>query len=108
MYADWTKAAQEAIAAIAHSLGPNPTLAERKKALRDRAGSFHRHTSWGRKVWGRECRKHLEMHGQPKRLKPQEPSLPWPDHISFPFRGVAIAEAGARTLDLAGDSDANV
>lgn len=86
-----TGLSEQAVAAL------HATLADRKKALHGAGPDFHGGTSHGKKVWGRECRKYYERHGQPARKlsDPDQPHL-LPDRIagrlsdgdiSFPFKG---------------------
>lgn len=86
----WRASARSFIAQATAHLPDDATLAERKKALHDAGGLFHGNTSWGRKIWGQECRKYYERHGQPKRKpRPVEASPRFADDIVFPFRGEA-------------------
>lgn len=61
MYSDWSAQAQMKIAAVIKDLPDDATLEDMRKALRAASGSFHHGTSWGKKVWPRECRKYLAM-----------------------------------------------
>lgn len=88
-HSQWRKSAQAAISRATAHLPPEATLAERKRALRGEGEAFHGGTSWGRKVWGQECRKYYELHGQPKRKPEQHPRFA--DDITFPFRQGAQA-----------------
>lgn len=65
MYRDWGDAARADIAEVTKGFSPETTLKERQRALRAHAHVFHGGTSWGKKVWSRECRKYLEQHGLP-------------------------------------------
>ena len=100
MRADWKGSARRFIADAVKDLPPEATLTERRAALRLVAGLFHLGTSWGKKVWARECRRYLEQHGlpplAPRPLSPkhmallegtrsQHVKLARPD-ITFPFR----------------------
>lgn len=102
MYADWGEAARQDIAEVAKGFGPETPLKERQRALRAHAHDFHGGTSWGKKVWSRECRKYLEQHGLPPipargvKLSPrqmemarrhgtQHAKIAAPD-ITFPYR----------------------
>lgn len=93
MYRDWGAQARSDIALIDKELGPDATLADRKRALRAFAYTFHGGTSWGKKVWSRECRKYLERHGLPPRTvadaSPQSKLFQKAasGDIIFPFRG---------------------
>lgn len=91
MYSDWGKAARREIAARMAELPEGASLDDRRKALRKDATLYHGGTSWGRKVWSRECRKYLELHGLPPR-KPADASPQSKLHaklqagdITFPF-----------------------
>lgn len=70
--------------AAAHAILPaEATLKQRRAALRQRAYYAHGGTSWGKKMWGQECRRYLEQHGQkPRQLRDQLTLAP---DIIFPF-----------------------
>lgn len=92
MRADWSHEARVWIADATKDLPESASLAERRRALRTVACSFHGGTSWGQKVWSKECRKYLEQHGLPKRTPDDVPptsklhaKLAAPD-IIFPYR----------------------
>ncbi len=95
MRADWGGDARWFIADATKDLPETATVKERRAALREVGGTFHMGTSWGKKVWSRECRKYLERHGleplpsrkveetkQPRLLAALERG-----DIVFPFRG---------------------
>jgi hypothetical protein len=92
MYHDWGRAARAEIAERMAELPEDAALEDRQKALRKDASLFHGDTSWGKKVWSRECRKYLEQHGLPPRtvadVSPQSKlfaSVQRGD-ITFPFK----------------------
>lgn len=91
MRSRWADEAQRCIAAFVRDLPDGASLEERRKLLRSRAHYFHGGTSWGKKVWSREARRHLEMHGlMPRRVEDAkqprlEAALERGD-IIFPFR----------------------
>lgn len=92
MYSDWTKAARHHIDEATKNLPVSAGLRERRAALRAAAGGFHCGTFWGKKVWSRECRRYLELHGLPPRTV-ESISLQSRLHdrlksgdITFPFR----------------------
>lgn len=85
MYSHWPTAAKGAIERAVADLSEDASLKERKSALRRAANDFHGGTSWGKKVWSRECRKYLERHGLPPRTPADRPELFGPD-ICFPYR----------------------
>lgn len=86
----WAEKAQHYLASIEMTLAdPRPDEKEMRKILRKAGPQFHWNTSWGLKIWRRECRLHLIRHynkqeGQPA-PKPWKADLP--DDIVFPFRG---------------------
>ena len=84
----WADRARTMIASIEMTLSPRPDLKEMRKILRGEAIRFHGGTSWGKKIWARESRLHLERHyGAPLRNPPpDEPVFRFPDDISFPWR----------------------
>jgi hypothetical protein len=92
MYADWKASAREFITETVADLPDDASLDERRRKLRAAAGEFHGGTSWGKKVWSRECRKHLELHGLPPRtvadISPQSKlhARVAAGEITFPFR----------------------
>jgi hypothetical protein len=92
MYADWGKEARAEIAERVALLPEGVSLEERRKALRKDASLFHGGTSWGKKVWSRECRKYLEQHGLPPRTvadaSPQSKlyARAQSGDITFPFK----------------------
>ena len=67
-----------------NSLPADATLADRRAALRAAAYNYHGGTSWGRKVWGKRCRRYLEQHGQKPRTTKQAAPL-FADDIIFPY-----------------------
>lgn len=85
----WAERARHYIASIEMTLAdPRPDEAGMRKILRDAGGRFHGNTSWGLKIWRRECKLHLIRH---YKVQPdQPPPKPWhdglPDDIIFPFR----------------------
>lgn len=89
---DWGKDARGFIAEATENLPESATLRERRAALRTVGTSFHMGTSWGKKVWSRECRKYLEKHGLPPRTvanaSPQSKlfAKAKSGDITFPFR----------------------
>jgi hypothetical protein len=62
VYSDWGKVARADIHKIMAAMPEDATLGDRRKALKRHASEFHGGTSWGKKVWPRECRKYLERH----------------------------------------------
>lgn len=90
MYSDWSAAAQAFISKIAEDFSPDTSEATVRKALRSHAQEFHGGTSWGRKVWPRECRKYLAARfGQDaavKQARVEDSPLFNPADIAFPFR----------------------
>lgn len=89
---DWQKEAPIWIADATKDLPESATLKERRAALRKVGYRFHGFTSWGRRVWSKFCRAHLEKHGLPPRtIASAAPTskiaakLAAPD-ITFPFR----------------------
>jgi hypothetical protein len=80
-------------------LPADATLGDRRKALKRRASEFHLGTSWGKKVWSRECRKYLEREQGLPPLSEAGPNPPRSQvgrkllagqlsgDIIFPFRG---------------------
>ena len=95
MYSDWGKAARADISDIIEQLPKDASLDMRRRALRRGASDFHCGTSWGKKVWSRECRKYLEQHGldplpgrkvEDTRQPRLKAALDRGD-ITFPFRG---------------------
>lgn len=92
MRADWTHDARAYIARATDELPADATLKERRAALRAVAWQFHGNTSWGKKVWSKECRRYLERHGLPQRTpadaSPQSKlyKLEQAGEITFPFR----------------------
>lgn len=86
----WAERAQRFIASIELTMPSGTTLKVMRRALRSHAHEFHGGTSWGKKIWSRESRRHLEKHyGLPPRtplpLDPLFAKLNAPD-IIFPFR----------------------
>lgn len=67
MRANWKADAQLYIREATKDLPPDADLTEHRRALRKVASDFHCGTSWGKKVWSIEARKHLEKHGLPPR-----------------------------------------
>lgn len=82
----WAPAARAVIARVHAQLPENATLKERRKALRAVGGSFHGGTCWGRKVWGRECRKYLLIWHPTELAKPITDTRLFAADICFPFR----------------------
>ena len=80
----WRIDAQHTIERATTNLPAEASLPERKKALAAVAWSFHGGTSWGRKIWGQECRKYYERHGQKPRTPKDSPRFA--NDIIFPFR----------------------
>ena len=71
----WREYARRVIADTHADLPADAPLKERKAKLRLRAYAAHGGTSWGRKVWGQECRLYLEQHGQKPRQRSNQPKL---------------------------------
>lgn len=90
---NWAKDARAFIAEATGELPPEATVKERRAALRTVGWKFHMGTSWGKRVWSRECRKYLELHGLPPRelvdTSPQSKAFTklHSGDIIFPFRG---------------------
>lgn len=61
----WRARAQDLILSLVAELPDDATLADRKKALWGKGYNAHGNTSWGRKMWGAEVRKHLAVYGMP-------------------------------------------
>jgi hypothetical protein len=81
--------AQRLIAVVEQSIGDTkPDEAEMRRILRNAGHNFHGGTSWGLKIWRRECKPHLLRHYTVQEGAP--PPKPWkaglPDDIIFPFR----------------------
>lgn len=95
MRSDWGADARGFIADATKDLPETATLKERRAALRTVGTTYHMGTSWGRKVWSRECRKYLERHGLdplPSRKvedtrQPRLVAALDRGDIIFPFRG---------------------
>lgn len=94
MWSDWGAAARLRIAKEMAKMPEGATLEDRRKALRRASGDFHMGTSWGKKVWPKECRKYLAQFGlkpteslgtQPRRRVEDSPLFNSADH-AFPFR----------------------
>ena len=91
MHSHWGNAARADIAKVVAGLPDDASLDDIRKALRAHSGAFHCGTSWGKKVWPRECRKYLELRGQQKR-RPEDARQPRllaaleRGDITFPFR----------------------
>jgi hypothetical protein len=94
--ANWGNDARGFIADATKDLPETATIKERRAALRTVGWQFHMGTSWGKKVWSRECRKYLERHGLnplPQRtvadISPQSKLFQRTQRgdIIFPFRG---------------------
>lgn len=86
----WSDDAWLVINRVDKELPADATLKERKAALKEVAWHYHGGTSWGRKIWGRECRKYYERHGQEPRNP--VPLLKFADDIAFPFRSQPIGD----------------
>ena len=84
MYANWGEEARYRIDKILAALPPDATLEDKRKALRAASGDFHGGTSWGKKVWPRECRKYLQRLGLPPLKIESHPRFS--DDIIFPYR----------------------
>jgi hypothetical protein len=83
------------IAKVDAQLPADATLKQRKAALKEVAYNYHGGTYWGRKMWGQECRKYLERHGQPPRApRPVEASPRFADDIVFPYRTPTVMIGG--------------
>lgn len=81
----WRARAQNLIATLTADLPADATLADRRKALWGKGYPAHGGTSWGRRMWGSEVRKHLARHGGEPVGNPQRP-IDWPADVHFPFR----------------------
>lgn len=92
--ATWAEDCCAFIGRLHNDLAPDATLKERKELLRKSAWRFHGGTSWGKKVWSRESRKYLELHGLPRRAlrtvedtkQPRLLAAMERGDITFPFR----------------------
>lgn len=90
----WRDDCQRLIAKLVADLPPEADWKERKKLLWGKGWEAHRGTSWGRKMWGREVRKHLAAYGGPGSAgSPPDPdvlarleSLEQSGEIYLPFR----------------------
>lgn len=63
MRGNWGVDARMYIEDATKELPETASVQERRAALRKVGGLYHMGTSWGKKVWSRECRKYLERHG---------------------------------------------
>jgi hypothetical protein len=98
MYSDWGAQARSDIARLMAAMPADATLGDRRKALKRFAREFHGGTSWGKKVWPRECRKYLEREHGLEPLSDAGPNPPRSDQgrklragelagdITFPFK----------------------
>lgn len=87
----WAERAQAALDRISASLPAEATYEDHRKAFRSQGPMFHRGTSWGQKIWPRECRRWLLSHfrqGPPGSASGYE-RIPPRDDIIFPFRSQA-------------------
>lgn len=86
---NWQFEAPLWIADAVKDLPPEATLKERRAALNKVAGAFHMGTSWGRRVWSKHARAHLEQHGLPKRtpkdIPPTSKMHRRLEGVTFPF-----------------------
>lgn len=89
----WREDCQRLIAKLTADLPPDADWKARKKVLWGKGWEAHRGTSWGRKMWGREVRKHLAAHGGPGNHANPHPdtvarlaALEESGDIVFPFR----------------------
>lgn len=95
----WGASARALIEETMNALPVDATLGDRRKALKRRASEFHSGTSWGKKVWSKECRKYLEREQGLPPLSDAGPNPPksqigrkllagqMSGDIIFPFRG---------------------
>ena len=85
----WATRAQTILDGIAATLPAGASYDDHRKAFRASASRFHGGTSWGKKIWPRECRRWLLAHF--RQSVPGSPSgyerIPPRDDITFPFRG---------------------
>lgn len=83
----WATRAQSLIAAIMEAMPAGATVDDRRRQLRRMSYAFHGGTSWGKKVWPRECRRYLARleGGARSGILPHH----LPDDIVFPFRATA-------------------
>jgi len=65
----WRERARSLIAELVKDLPEDATLDARKMALKGKGWAAHQNTFWGRKMWGQEVRRHLEMHGAIRRVQ---------------------------------------
>ena len=83
----WADQARAIIAEVHAGLPADANLKEREAALKQKAYWFHGGTSWGKKIWGRECRAYYEKHGQKPRVSHCAINAPlFASDIIFPFR----------------------
>ena len=89
----WMDDAVAHIAKLEAELPEGATLKERASHMRAGAWHYHGGTSWGKKIWGQELRKHLELHGQKPRVTlPVEQTPLFADDIIFPVRDQGLAQ----------------
>lgn len=83
----WGERAQRRIAEIMNAMPADATLDDRRRALPAASSAFAEGTSWGRKVWPKQCRLYLaKFHGGPSFPQPRKDRLLYPADIVFPFR----------------------
>ena len=80
----WRDRARRLIAELTRDLPETATVAERRKALWGKGYPAHGGTSWGRKMWGSEVRRHLAAHGVSTARVSGKP-VQWPADVCFPF-----------------------
>lgn len=79
----WAERAQRCIVKV-HAEMPGCTAEVLRKALRRASGEFTGGTSWGAKIWPRECRRYLAAQFGQAGTDPIQ-KIDRPD-IHFPFR----------------------
>jgi ParB-like chromosome segregation protein Spo0J len=82
----WGHRARTMIEMVMEAMPAEASIDDRRRELRRCASAFHGGTSWGQKIWSRECRRYLAPieTAAGARLLSQ-----LPDDIIFPFRGVS-------------------
>ena len=111
MHTNWSAAAHAHIAKVIATLPPEASLEDKRLAPRRSAQNFHCGTSWGKKIWGRECKKYMGMIGHPlakARTDPRLAALREAGEISFPFAPIEAGTGETGTGSIAEGDESGI
>lgn len=87
---NWQQDAPQEIARI-HAAMPDCSPDDLRKALRRESSAFSYGTSWGKKVWAKQCRAYLAKMTGRGAYRSDGRDQVWPADVAFPWKGESDA-----------------